>query len=168
MITCTCMRTDEYKEVSVADSIQCAGCGRNFHLSCVGLRIRDKRFRCVACAKDGPMFRTKSTLIVSPESIAHQWYQEIMRHTAPGALNVRFYKGAKAEGPLSSLIFLEYDIVITTYKVLRSELVYANAAYVERKSLRRPKVYEPQTSPLIFTKYVVLFLLMRIYIYIYI
>jgi E3 ubiquitin-protein ligase SHPRH len=63
-----------------------------------------------------------ATLIVTPTSILQQWKTEISRH-APG-LRVMHYEGIKQKNDANATRFAEYDIVLTTYNVLSSEIHY--------------------------------------------
>lgn len=91
-----------------------------------------------------------STLIVCPSSILDQWKSEIALH-AP-TLKVFHYKGLKhsfydttnqeIKDELS-----KYDIILTTYNVLSSEVHYAQTP--STRSLRHGKKYEPRRSPLV-------------------
>lgn len=92
--------------------------------------------------------RSGATLIITPPSILRQWEAEIKKH-AP-SLKVLNYEGVRANesnmnAPRKKL--LGYDIVLTTYAVLSSEMHYANE--IPERYLRRTKVYEQRRSPLV-------------------
>eukprot|EP00743_Colponemidia_sp_Colp-15_P002506 GILK01002718.1.p1 GENE.GILK01002718.1~~GILK01002718.1.p1 ORF type:complete len:1265 (-),score=217.34 GILK01002718.1:76-3870(-) len=61
----------------------------------------------------------KTTLIISPQTIASQWLSEIERHTVPGALTVMHYNGM--DGVITGETFGQYDVVLTSYETLRKE-----------------------------------------------
>ncbi|KAI9885897.1 MAG: hypothetical protein M1823_002322 [Watsoniomyces obsoletus] len=92
----------------------------------------------------------KTTLVITPRSILQQWLSEIARH-APH-LKVHHYKGLKGE-PLDTseqqiaAQLVEFDVVITSYDVLSSEVHYANDG-LDRVS-RYQKKYAARRSPLL-------------------
>lgn len=69
------------------------------------------------------VYKTKTTLIISPTAICSQWVSEIRRH-AP-ALKVGVYKGLKRKGSLTAVEMSQYDIIITTYSVIATEFHFA-------------------------------------------
>lgn len=73
--------------------------------------------------------KIKSTLIVCPESILHQWNDEIELH-AP-SLTVMIYKGLYKSAPKSSLDLAkemsQHDIILTSYSTISREI--HNALY---------------------------------------
>lgn len=90
---------------------------------------------------------TKATLIISPRSILQQWVDEIRNH-AP-SLQVHIYRGVKSSelnDEELALSLLQFDIVLTTYSVLASEIYYARAA--PERNFRHTKRYEARVSPL--------------------
>jgi E3 ubiquitin-protein ligase SHPRH len=97
-----------------------------------------------------PLRKSSATLIISPQSIQHQWEAEIKSH-APD-LRVHIYQGLKAAGrDASSEEILEtllgYDVVLVSYNVLSAEIHFAEAT--PEKNLRYKKQYEKRTSPLV-------------------
>lgn len=70
----------------------------------------------------GDLVSSGATLIVTPESLRAQWIAEIAQH-AP-SLRVKHYQGIKKD-PDEVEDLSGYDIVITTYSVLTSELHFA-------------------------------------------
>lgn len=60
-----------------------------------------------------------ATLVVCPLVAVVQWYQEIMRHTVPGALKVAVYQGPKRSTDAHSIS--QADVVITTYNTLEAD-----------------------------------------------
>lgn len=60
-----------------------------------------------------------ATLVVCPLVAVVQWYQEIMRHTVPGALKVAVYQGPKRSTDARNLS--QADVVITTYNTLEAD-----------------------------------------------
>ncbi|KAJ3118147.1 hypothetical protein HDU96_003676 [Phlyctochytrium bullatum] len=87
-----------------------------------------------------------ATLIITPQSIMSQWVAELNLH-APNLRHLCYY-GVKGEKkPVKPSEFLNYDIVITTYEVLRSELHVALDDH--KRSRRNPRQYERAKSPLV-------------------
>jgi SNF2 family DNA or RNA helicase len=98
-----------------------------------------------------------TTLIVCPDSILPQWESELNRHIAPGHLKymvfdgesdvdldriMRAKKDKEAKPDLRPRIcraeqFRDYDIIITTYSILRDALRRKEAADGQRKLARR-------------------------------
>ncbi|KAL3188011.1 hypothetical protein MRX96_004247 [Rhipicephalus microplus] len=61
------------------------------------------------------------------------------------------YRGVQDHGFVSPLTFSKYDIVLTTYEVLKKELHYTNLPHVnsaESRSFRNPRKFLPTPSPL--------------------
>jgi E3 ubiquitin-protein ligase SHPRH len=96
---------------------------------------------------------TGATLIVVPPQLVEQWKKEIKKH-AP-SLRYYEYKGVKRisleskaphdDNPTAGLE--KYDIVITTYSVLTSELYFTEPP--PQRSRRNAQVYIPKKSPLL-------------------
>ena len=61
----------------------------------------------------------KTTLIVCPVSLMHQWYDEIMDKTVPGTFDVLIYHGSNKVKSAKAL--LAFDVVITSYNSCSSE-----------------------------------------------
>ncbi|CAG8493904.1 3556_t:CDS:10 [Acaulospora morrowiae] len=61
----------------------------------------------------------KSTLIVAPTALIHQWEAEILDKTEPGTFRVHVYHGP---GKANLRELKKYDIVITTYQTLIRDL----------------------------------------------
>ncbi|BFZ53228.1 hypothetical protein PYCC9005_000251 [Savitreella phatthalungensis] len=87
---------------------------------------------------------TGATLIITPSTIAAQWLLEIGKHTG---LKSRMYTGAAHDQQLSSDLN-QYDIVVTTYRVLTSDVHYVRAQSSTRE-LRGERKYEQRRSPLL-------------------
>eukprot|EP00958_Prasinococcus_capsulatus_P020557 scaffold2697_cov392-Prasinococcus_capsulatus_cf.AAC.7 len=59
------------------------------------------------------------TLIVCPMSLLEQWHSELQRHCAPGLLRVMVFYGTDRHRDVA---LTEWDVVVTTYGTLGSEL----------------------------------------------
>lgn len=92
---------------------------------------------------------SQATLIVTPESLRHQWMSEISRH-AP-TLRVMHYRGCKKtqDDDVCEVArqLAEHDIVITTYTVLSAELHFALEP--PQRARRYERAYPRATSPLV-------------------
>lgn len=122
--------------------VMCRLCGTMAHQECVS---HDEPYVCLTCM---PTLPCKTTLIVSPAPIHRQWVQEVERH-CPG-LKVLVYKGvrkSRRDHPhlLWASELAKYDIVITTYATLSSDIHYTDQ--IKRK-LRREAKFPPTPSPL--------------------
>ncbi|KAI8059494.1 SNF2 family N-terminal domain-containing protein [Gongronella butleri] len=94
--------------------------------------------------------KAKSTLVITPSSIIHQWEKEIKMH-AP-SLSVFIYHGIKSLGKdmdtvAYGAVLAEYDVVLTTYDVLKTEVYYARTP--PDRSRRHGVKYEIRKSPLV-------------------
>ena len=99
---------------------------------------------------DGSLRKSKSTLIVAPDSILQQWEAEIHMH-APG-LKVMVYEGVKSSTKKSSeeeVIgqLLDQDVILVTYRVLSKEIHYSGET--PERNLRYAKQYARKLSPLV-------------------
>lgn len=96
---------------------------------------------------------TKGTLIVTPPSLRDQWLSELAKH-AP-ELKVKHYLGLRhkskffEESVAQELVeeLAQYDVVITTYEILRSEIHVA--VDPPGRSSRTAKAYTRATCPLV-------------------
>ncbi|KAI1342240.1 SNF2 family N-terminal domain-containing protein [Xylariaceae sp. FL0016] len=95
------------------------------------------------------LHRSSATLIITPNTLKHQWLSEIEKH-APG-LKALWYDGMKynRDDTEQMLIdkFVNCDIIITSYQVLQSEVHYAQE--LPDRQLRHERIYERRTSPLV-------------------
>ena len=93
------------------------------------------------------LVNSKATLIISPSSISRQWKSEIFKHIDKRSLNVKIYEGMGVEGHITPEHLASYDIVITTYEALRSDIYHCGLGSNTRV-LRYEKKYEAKESPL--------------------
>jgi len=66
------------------------------------------------------LLKTSSTLIVAPASLIYHWKAEIMNRCKSGLLSIHLFHGPKREKDPKKL--MEFDIVITTYDIIRRSL----------------------------------------------
>jgi E3 ubiquitin-protein ligase SHPRH len=102
--------------------------------------------KCLSFANNSKLVESRSTLIVCPASIVHQWKTEIERHLHPDSqLKVLVYEGVKTRMIFPKTL-ADSDIVLTTYDVMRSDLYHVLADMPKR--LRFDKKYKPMPTPL--------------------
>ncbi|XP_049511078.1 E3 ubiquitin-protein ligase SHPRH isoform X3 [Dermacentor silvarum] len=139
----------------IEEVVRCPGCRAYHHLACTtsgGLRAGEK-YLCPHCWVDPAKekIRVKTTLIVSPSSIGFQWLEEIERHQKDDRLHVMEYQGVQSHGFVSPLTFANYDIVLTTYEVLKKELNFTDLPHAnstDGRSFRKPRKFLPTPCPL--------------------
>lgn len=139
-IKCICGNFDLDKVVS------CVDCKNIQHSICVGYTGNQENYICSQCWLKQvvlfkytfktnifkqfnvfqPKIKSKATLIISPISICRQWSLEIKRHIRKNGLRVLVYKGIHKAGLLYPTDLASYDLVITTYAVLQSELRFSS------------------------------------------
>ena len=121
--------------------VGCDGCGRWVHAVCAGFNSAEEAeaatsYLCLLCAcKEGERAPrpTGATLLVCPAAIVGQWRQEAERHVHGNALRVCTYTGVrdgihygwKQPTRLAALHparLQTFDLVLTTFETLRSEL----------------------------------------------
>ncbi|CAH1988087.1 unnamed protein product [Acanthoscelides obtectus] len=99
---------------------------------------------CSQCWMSQPLIEIGATLIVTPLSLRKQWISEIRRHIGGGIKVLRY------DGCNSMVIYptdlKNYDIVVTTYNVLQSELRLTEQSNIV--NLRRERKYSPLGCPL--------------------
>ncbi|EQC35712.1 hypothetical protein SDRG_06991 [Saprolegnia diclina VS20] len=152
-VSCVCNSSAMHS----AGFVRCTLCGILQHRICTGADA-DETFHCEACLRVAqPLWHTKTTLIVSPQSIHKQWEAEVLRHTTPGAVTIYCYSGIKAmrarlRGPSSEWqycrapVLAAFDLVLATYEALRDDVHYIRNADARR--LRQAKHYRIAASPL--------------------
>uniref|UniRef100_A0A183VCI2 Helicase ATP-binding domain-containing protein n=2 Tax=Toxocara canis TaxID=6265 RepID=A0A183VCI2_TOXCA len=71
---------------------------------------------------DNRLIPSTATLVIAPASLIFQWQAEIERHVKLGRLSVLVFHGRKQKREDDPKRLARYDVVITTYNVLASEL----------------------------------------------
>ncbi|KAK3927321.1 E3 ubiquitin-protein ligase SHPRH [Frankliniella fusca] len=144
IVQCICSETDE-------DGImKCKSCSRWLHSKCIGALKWNaaQTVHCPQCWLKQTPVKSRATLIVSPTSISGQWLNEVKRHISKDSnFKVLAYKGVRVDGFSQPYEFSDYDLILTTYEVLRHELCLAEVH--ERRSLRYEKRYFTPTCPLL-------------------
>ena len=146
-ILCVCGKTDSDRSL-----IQCTKCHKQQHSQCVNYDVKDPYrgvYHCPQCWTTNELIHSKSTLIITPPSISHQWVEEIQRHMQCDDFKVLVYQGV-SQAYHQPLTIAKNDIIITTYDVLRKELYFAEAKFnVGEKRSRRSVTYMNPPSPLL-------------------
>ncbi|KAI0093185.1 SNF2 family N-terminal domain-containing protein [Irpex rosettiformis] len=73
----------------------------------------------LATKNDVPTDHSKSSLVVVPLSVLHNWEKQIQDHVKPGALTYCIYYGTGRN--MSAADLQKYDVVITTYQSVTKE-----------------------------------------------
>ena len=144
-----CICGDKSKQLQGEATDICSSCGTQVHVACMGgqdIWQRSNR-QCLWCiSKGNNPTPIKATLIVCPNAIISQWEEEIQKHVVPSKLNVCIYKGIQAqEEYYHPFHFENYDVVLTTYQVLRNELSHTD---IQRRTSKFKKRYVAKPSPL--------------------
>ncbi|KAF1831039.1 DNA repair protein rad5 [Decorospora gaudefroyi] len=88
------------------------------------------------CANPSPNILCKTTLIIAPVALMHQWRKEIERHVHPRHnLKIHLYHGSGRNVDFARL--RQYDIVLTTFGSLTSE-------YKQMESSRESMLHEQE------------------------
>ncbi|XP_066137838.1 E3 ubiquitin-protein ligase SHPRH isoform X1 [Euwallacea fornicatus] len=131
--------------IAETDCIKCVECGKLQHSGCLGWNKRLGPYKCPQCWEKSDPIDTKATLIVAPAALRKQWCREMESHLKAG-LKVLNYEGYSAT-PVYPTELQNYDIVITTYMVLQSEMRLTETT--QSLSLRNRRKYWPGSSPLV-------------------
>ncbi|XP_055337110.1 E3 ubiquitin-protein ligase SHPRH-like [Paramacrobiotus metropolitanus] len=115
--------------------ISCNLCGVTRHKTCFEDPYRPKnvKYLCGKCQRNHRIL-CKTTLVVAPAAIIPQWQNEIEK-SARG-LTVFQYQGVAVTPELSPWEMASYDIVLASYEILSSEILYFHAE-VRKESLRK-------------------------------
>lgn len=147
-IKCTCVSSSANDAL-----IQCTKCHFHQHIKCVQKNRpatsteTPDNYICPKCWSQQPLVPTRATIIVSPYSISRQWQKEIETHIRDPRFQVLIYSGVAKFGWISPLDLAEYDVVITDYNVLKTEIHYT-AVDSKEGCLRGAKKHLNPSSPL--------------------
>lgn len=151
-VLCVCGST----EPGSSQLISCEKCHKQQHTICVHYNLNDSLrwpYYCPHCWKDQEPIESKTTLIITPSSISGQWVEEIRRHIRD-RFNILVYQGVHGQGYHQPFTLARnYDIIITTYEVLRKELYFAQVTTGEKRTRRKPAVYMAPPSPLLSVRF---------------
>lgn len=118
-IWCICggNNSDDYE----GEVVQCEQCLVWQHSKCADYDgSKTNTFVCVRCLLKQPI-SCGTTLVIVPETLLHQWLEEIAKHTEIESLRVMVYWGV-SHRYLNPLHIISHDIVLVTYEILRKEL----------------------------------------------
>ncbi|EDW18440.1 E3 ubiquitin-protein ligase SHPRH [Drosophila mojavensis] len=130
--------------------VQCRSCQLWQHQTCI-LDESDV-YMCPKCwtestTKCVELVESGATIIVSPNAIKTQWFNEISKHIS-STLKVLLYPGLHSGLWISPLQLAQYDIVLTDYSILTHEIHHTprNATHREMRFEQR---YMRPSSPLL-------------------
>ncbi|VDK49990.1 unnamed protein product, partial [Cylicostephanus goldi] len=107
-------------------------------------------FICPLCIENNKMdFEVSTTLIIVPESLLHQWYEEIRRHCKEEVI-IDVYYGVGAEGYKHPVYMDTCDIILCSYETLQKEIFYvpSGSGAIELRKRSRPST-QKYPSPLL-------------------
>ena len=128
--------------------LECRQCKTVQHAKCTDYTGPDSDFTCATCATTGEATAIKATLIISPGIIKDQWRSEIDKHTNDGALKVLEYRGVREGAFVRPERLAGYDVVVTTYEVLKHEVHHVANMSTAGRSSRHSKRYAVTPTPL--------------------
>ncbi|XP_055627280.1 E3 ubiquitin-protein ligase SHPRH [Toxorhynchites rutilus septentrionalis] len=127
--------------------ITCRKCGQQQHSKCVlkNALQHPTRYICPECWRSEPLVEAGSTIIVSPVSIKMQWASEINKHIKDTNFKVLVYEGVDKSGWICPTDLAQYDVVLTDYNVLKTEIYYTAT---NARTSRHEKRFLNRVSPL--------------------
>lgn len=134
-------------DLAMTGVIRCKDCSKMQHTLCMGYKGSEENYLCTQCWTKQPIIKSRATLIVSPQSISRQWLSEVQRHVRKNGLKVLEYAGIHDAGLIYPTNLADYDLVVTTYSVLQSELKFTEEE--ASVSLRYAKRYNAPSTPLL-------------------
>lgn len=91
------------------------------------------------CARPSQDPARKTTLIIAPVALMRQWEKEIARHVRPNyRLSVYVYHGTSGKNADFAKL-RQYDVVLTTFGILTSELKQRDNRTESAKNLQEEK-----------------------------
>lgn len=145
---CTCTKFGSHDPKKL---IQCIMCHRTQHRRCVLKHVIEpnvKKYICPDCWQYEAPVQSSATFIVSPASIKMQWFVEIEKHIVGSGLKVLIYDGINKTGWISPVELASYDVVLTDYNVMASEIHFTNCNKTDRQ-MRNPSRFMNLPSPLL-------------------
>lgn len=151
---CVCVNPTKKKKKSFNASllIVCSKCHKSQHKECVAKYRLDETqvYMCPSCwQRSEILVDSSATIIVSPTAITNQWQSEIAKHINDERFKIFIYNGISKTGWISPRELAEYDVVLTDYTILSSEIHYLNTNAYEG-NLRNERKYIQPCSPLNF------------------
>ncbi|XP_017135922.1 E3 ubiquitin-protein ligase SHPRH isoform X1 [Drosophila miranda] len=137
--------------------IKCRRCKLWQHEECMNNSderdVNDPPYVCPSCWSElGNMENTQlvesgTTIIVSPNAIKMQWFNEMQKHISP-ALKVLLYPGLHSGSWYSPLELAKYDVVLTDFLILRNE-IHHTADHKSDRQMRHQQRYMRPSCPLL-------------------
>ncbi|XP_036363999.1 transcription termination factor 2 isoform X2 [Octopus sinensis] len=90
------------------------------------------------------VMKSKSTLIITPASLVHQWGKEVEARCKRGSLDVLIYHGPNRERNIN--VITSKDIVLTTYKVVSLEIGRKEDTAIADRSLTEEEENEVENE----------------------
>lgn len=142
---CICPHSQQSKE-----KVQCSRCRLWQHQMCV-LDASDV-YMCANCWTESAtscseLVESGATIIVSPNAIKTQWFNEISKHIS-STLKVLLYPGLHSGLWISPMQLAQYDIVLTDYSILTHEIHHTPRNATDRE-MRFEQRYMRPSSPLL-------------------
>lgn len=151
---CSCGELGEVRNIRskslMRGMLACSKCNSVQHRKCVNYDPvwNEYPYLCPQCWEDRPVserLKSRATLIIAPQTLIHQWMDELFKRVDCTKLNVLHYEG------VSSRYYYPYDLqdrdfVITSYETLRSDLKFVDIPCSER--FRNPKRFHSFATPL--------------------
>lgn len=151
-ILCVCGST----EPGNSPLVQCQRCSKQQHSGCVHYNLTDPLrgpYFCPHCWTEQEPIESRTTLIITPSSISGQWVEEIRRHVRDH-FQILVYQGVHGQGYQQPMhLARNFDIIITTYEILRKELYFAEVKTGEKRTRRKAATYMAPPSPLLSVRF---------------
>ena len=156
-----------------ASIVQCANCRLYQHARCMSYALDNPhrgRFLCPHCHVANEPIASGATLIITPQSISHQWVDEILKHIWRDELDVFVYTGVggsrRRQRYVQPQFLANQNLVLTTYETLSKELNFVDLPHANGaangasggggaggggggRQLRNPKRYMAVPSPIV-------------------
>ncbi|CAO1410529.1 unnamed protein product [Diamesa serratosioi] len=148
-LKCICGKTSKSNNKLL---LTCSKCKNFQHEDCVN-KNKDQltTYICPNCWKlSDTIIDSGCTIIVTPSTLKHQWKDEIEKHISKVNFKVLMYEGLSKGGWISPMELKDYDVIITDYKTLQSELYYFES---QSKNLRQQKKFVYPPCPLVSIKW---------------
>lgn len=151
-ILCVCGKT----ETKLRILVQCPKCKKQQHSDCIHYDLTDPLrgpYLCPQCWAEQEPIESCATLIITPSTISSQWVEEIKRHVRHHC-RILVYQGVQGQGYYQPVQLARgYDIIITTYDILRKELHFADVTTGQKRARRRAAIYMAPPSPLLSVRF---------------
>lgn len=149
---CICVRAAPR---DISKLIECTRCHRTQHCECVlknSVAQAEDKYICPECWQFERPVRSAATFIVSPASIKMQWFNEIERHITKDGFSVLIYEGINKSGWISPRDLATYDVVLTDYNIMSSEIHFTKQNRTDRQ-MRNPSRFITLPSPLLLVEW---------------